>query len=368
MTNLAQNGYSHEELMTAFYDKDAIEKSRFKMFVIRNNVKYSEVNFYSISLFCRSDDSIKYGANAEIEYIENIDWVNDRIQLFMETSYDNVNFEWPLSPPLRVQKRSVTIYTSYKYISLELQDELSFLRNNSLSKTIFRYRLTPYVGIISDLFALANFQAYTIYPTDKVLSTDREFEEGTKILNLINELLAEVNYNNLFPQKSGIISSNEYVIPSHREERISYLSGRNGIILEPITISYDTFDKSNVFVGYCTNPEIEEPLRVILENDSPNSSISTVNMGYIITDTPVQYSNIADYETLYDVVFKQKENSMLSYKTISFDSKIVPYHEVNEMLSIQTDDVSGIFEEISWTIKVNSNQAIMTHTARDING
>lgn len=369
MTNLEQNGYTHDRIINIFNNTDVLKDSRFTLYIVRNKIPVKQLIPLSISIECDASRSIKYNAQFEFNNEDDIIWNTDRIQCYMTLYIDGILFEWAMCPPLRIGTRRKTIHThNYITISVDAYDESSFLRDNSLPESLYIPAATPYISAIDDLFAYANFKEYNIFPTDKIIQTDREYSEGDKLLSIINELLEEINFLSLRSDKYGTLVSKEYKAPSPTDDTINFGIGANKFVQFPITISHDSYDKPNIFIGYVSNPDIDEPLRQEIVNDSPSSPLSTVNIGYRVTSDPKRYDNVADYQTLYDLVFKQKEETELSYHTVSFNTIILPMHEINDIISIDNDYVSGIFEEVYWSIDISSTSRNMSHIVRSLYG
>lgn len=368
MTDLGQNGVSHGEVLKWFRPSTAISIDNFALYAYRNKNRVKQLNLIEASIECNSDADIKYAGVVSFEYDDTLNYATDRFQLYQIMDMGGIRFEWKLCPPLRVGERTISHTYSGSFISLQLYDESSFLQNNRLGKTLAYPKNTLYITIINDLMALANFTDYTIVPTDKVINTNREFEEGDELLALINELLKEINYTEIYQEKTGFLISKPYEDPLAVSPSINYMSGNKSLVTGTVSVKYDTFRKPNVFIGYVSNPDIPEGLRAMVENEYPSSALSTVTQGYRITDEPKQYDHVADQETLERLVYREMNDTRFSYHTATFNSYPMPHHEVRDIISIDNEFISGIFEETNWSISVNSRSAGMSHKIRSLYG
>lgn len=369
MFDLSQNGYTHDEIVSILLSPAVFHPS-YQLYVVNNRNISHKLNLLSMYIECDKEDSVKYGGTFSFELDDEINWNSDRLQPYMSMWHDNMLFAWPLTPPLYVPKDNDEISENIIIANVEAYDESSFLRGNNLEKTLTYSQGTPYLSIFSDIFDLANFTDHLISPTDKILQADREFEEGTEILELINELLQEINYINLEPDLNGIFSSEEYTEPYSKTPTIHYQSGNENVIQSPISRIKESRDKHNVFIGYYTNAETGESWREVSENDSPSSPLSITNIGYRITAAPERFDNVADEQTLHDLVYRKMQEETLSHLQYQFSTVPLPHHGVGDIIAIDNELLSGTFEEIYWSINVNqtgsSYEQSMTHKVRSL--
>lgn len=366
MIDISQNGLTSDEILTSIYSRTGIQNSSFILVAYRNGVYYKELDCYKIDIVCNIENSVKYNATFELNNDDDILWNTDRFIPYMTHRYGDQLLTFPLSPPLRVGTREQTIDYYLDTLKIECYDESSFLLKNSLDESLYYPKGSSYISIITDIMNKADFYDYIITPTEKVIMEEREFSEGTGLLELINELLEEINYYSLYPDITGILYSSPYIYPEEATPSIYYTEKFKSVIKSPIKVTYDTFDKYNRFIGYYTNPDSDETFREVVTNDSPTSPTSTTNIGYILTDSPKSYNNVADAQTLYNLVYKESVETSLSYKTISFDTFALPTHGVNEYIAIDNDFISGVYNEISWTIQVDNETANMSHVVRGL--
>lgn len=369
MTDLSQNGYTHDQVIDILEAHSGVHRTRIALYLLKNGVKTEALSCHSLSIDCNAEADIKYSASMEFSHTGDIDWFQDRLQPFLTLEHKGILFEWPLTPPLTSGTRKESIYPTYTIHKIsEAYDESSVIYNNSLSEALFFPKGTTYVSAITDVFTLSNFKQYNIFPTDKVLKVDAEFAEGNKHLSIINTLLKGINYVSLEPDKEGILISKPYQAPTSVNPEIRYFGGARSLLQYPIEREYDSFGKPNVFPGHTDNPDLEKTFRYVHTNESPSSPLSTTNLGYIITASPRNFSEASDQDTLDDAVLQWAEEETLSYETTTISSAVMPHHEVRDIISIHNEKISGIFEEVRWRIQATVDDMEMTHTVRSLYG
>ena len=62
---------------------------------------------------------------------------------------------------------------------------------------------TKYTDAVSNIIISAGIENIEVIPSDKTLTTDREFEIGRSKLDIVNELLAEINYRSAMADANG---------------------------------------------------------------------------------------------------------------------------------------------------------------------
>ena len=84
--------------------------------------------------------------------------------------------------------------------------DLGYLLTQAKTETILHLAAgTGYINAIRSLLAAVGISAYQIAPSAATLSTDREdWEVGTPYLTIVNQLLGEINYRDVWFDASGI--------------------------------------------------------------------------------------------------------------------------------------------------------------------
>ena len=125
----------------------------------------------------------------------------------------------------------------------------------------------------------------------------------------------------------------------------------------------DLFDKSNVFMVICQNPDLSAPLIATAENNDASSPFSISNIGRVLSVT--QVNNTPNLTALQATANKQRTLSMLSTETVEFITAINPVHTSFDVLALDNDELSGLFEETEWTLTLGAD-ADMRHKAKRV--
>ena len=224
---------------------------------------------------------------------------------------------------------------------------------------------TLYTAVIQGLIAAAGFTDYYITPSALTLATDREdWDIGTDYLTIINALLAEMNYNSLFVTAAGQIRAEPYTAPTVSGVTYTYTEGRDSLILADYRIDNDFFDKANVFICICDNPELPQTLRAESVNDDPNSHYSTVSLGRRVP--AIAYvDNTPSLTELQRYADRLNAESKRTNEVIEFWTAIMPDHGIYETVMVNVGEIAGVYREIAFEITL-SDDGRMKHVAEKV--
>jgi len=196
-----------------------------------------------------------------------------------------------------------------------------------------------------------------------ILPIAREFELGTSKLEIINTLLAEINYNPIWVDNNGTYRVEKYVEPSKREVEYSYYCNDTSVITPDMVEEIDIFNAPNVWHIVYSNPE-ELPKMTTYENNSLSSITSIPNRGRRIVKTGT-IENIPNQQTLESVTKRMAYNDSQIYSKFTFHTAIMPHHTNNNMLFVDVPniDVSSKYLEDSWRINFGGT---MEHNVKKI--
>ena len=195
-------------------------------------------------------------------------------------------------------------------------------------------------------------------------STVREWEIGTPILDIVNDLLASVNYTSLRVDSLGKWKSEVYVVPTERPIQVTYVDNEASIIYRELSEDIDIFNVPNVVIRYTNDPDINPPLIAKYENNSNYSPTSIQARGRrIVNAEPV--SNVADLQTLQDITKRDAYELTDKYSHVEFSTAINPLHDYLTCVYLKCYDIDSKFIETSWSIKCQAGGE-MTHRARRI--
>src|SRR5690606_6260673 len=153
--------------------------------------------------------------------------------------------EWPLgvfllSTPERtvgtagVVEREVAAY-----------DQLVVLADDKVADRYSVAAGTLYTDAIATLtFGLAR----NLVPSDKALTSAREWEPGTPKLRILNDLLAAINYESAWFDELGRLGCRPYQSPTDRSSEYAYATDDKSVIVGEAAQSLDLFSVPNRWV------------------------------------------------------------------------------------------------------------------------
>lgn len=252
-------------------------------------------------------------------------------------------------------KKSNGKITTYE---MELYDESYKLDEANLSHRLYFESGTLYLDAIKTILTEYGYECIIADEDNHALQLSREWELGENVMDIINELLKEINFNNFFIDDEGVArltKKAKHLTPTH-----VYRDGQCSILLPDLSQNEDIYKIPNVFVGVVSRPE-SEPIIYRKVNDDPNSSVSTIGRGFEIAYVET-LSDIASEEELKKYIDDLYLQSIQIVEKIEFTTKIEPDHIFEELVQIDTKSAAGLFKEISWDIEL-SNSGFMKHTA-----
>lgn len=253
-------------------------------------------------------------------------------------------------------------YTQFgKTMRIEAYDKCYLLKSTTTEIVLHLAAGTSYLTAIEQLMVAAGIKLFLTTPNVAVLSTDREdWQIGTDYLTIVNELLGEINYDPVWFNSDGYAVLRPSVRASAENIQHSY-SGLDvkSVLSHDCTASVDSWDKPNVFIAVCQNPDLDAPMIATSVNDSPVSSISTFRRGRRIART-YKIKNIADQATLQAYADNLRNESMLSSETLTIYTANMPDHGIGDTVAVQHQKISGVYREIGWIMTLAPGQ-LMQH-------
>lgn len=252
-------------------------------------------------------------------------------------------------------------------LRVEAYDRCWKLKSNRTEKVLHFQAGTTYITAIEQLLTACGIGLRIVTPSTATLQTDREdWEIGTDHLTIINQLLAEISYADIWFDVDGVAHVEPYVEASKRQIAHRYGDMGEPEVFNPAmpgsSMETDLFSMPNVFICICSNPEIETPMVATAENDNPASSTSIFRRGMRIAQR-YQVDNIASQAELQAYANKLRNEAMFATQTATFQTFAEGEHGIGDILSISNDRIGGIWEETAWSITMKAG-AMMKHTAK----
>ena len=247
---------------------------------------------------------------------------------------------------------------------VEAYDRTVILMEDSLTEPLYVAEGTKYLDVVADVLVSAGITdvLLTEYVTTEV-PADREFEIGKKKLDIINALLEEINFNKVYCDAAGSVVISAYRTPSAAAIDFKYAKGALSVISQNIASETDLYGVPNVFIGVCSNFDLDQDYTSVYVNDNPISRLSTVQRGRRIVSEIFQLDQVASQEDLDAAVVKIAFEANQVSEEIVFSTALMPFHGYRDTLDIDHSDIQGTFVEHSWEIPLEAGEK-MTHTAR----
>ncbi|WP_434689689.1 hypothetical protein [Hungatella sp. SB206] len=364
MTNLAQGGYTHEEVLKRL-EGDRMIDFRFEL-LDRNERKLKDLDNVSGSIRFDSSQEIMGTGNFIVEETAGVDFKETdlRIRPVFMLLTEHGWLKYPLgiyimsSPERQTQNCGI-------YQNIDCYDYSTILREDKIRERLFIASGSNYVREVRNLINGAGIKKINIETSVLMARENIEFEIGTSKLEVINALLTAINYEPLHFNGNGYAVSRRYVEPVNRRTEHSYRTDDKSLIKAGAKQSLDMYNVPNIFVRYTDDPDGEE-LRSEYVNDSVGSKISTVNRGRNVVDIE-SVDDIADQETLDALVRRIAIEKSQTYDTITIPTGLMPHHEYRDCIFVNetTLGVGNKYIEYAWEMELSVG-GTMTHTLKRV--
>lgn len=329
--------------------------------VIRNGATFTSLHPVDAPrIDCKSDTQIKMSMSATFLDDPDVDWMTD--QLVPVQVINGEDF------PVGVLMAGTVSFSNdrngVKSVSVEAYDRCMMLNQTKTEKILHFSAGQSYISVIDELLTDAGIVLRLVTENQSVLQTDREdWPIGTSYLAIINALLSEINYGNIWFDASGYARIEPVKYPSAANIDHRYGQDEEIKLLErPCTLETDMFDAPNVHIVVCSNPDLEEPMVSTAVNDNPVSSLSTFKRGRRIAKV-YKVDNIPSQAELDAYAQKLMMDGMITSEVATFSTANLPGHGVYDTIAIMHPDLDGIFQEVAWSLVLAPGQS-MTHKVR----
>jgi hypothetical protein len=313
-------------------------------------------------------DTIKRTCKVELPRATTFDYLQHSLRAYARLLMPDGDYqEWCMGTFLLAQP-SRDVDTVGKPISTDGYDWLLKLTEAKSSARVASTDfagVTTYYGLITSLLSAAGFTSANIAYDTRVLPTPFEWEPGTSYLQMINDLLAGLNFTPLVVDAFGVPTSKAYVDPGKASPIWQYVRDNTSVIIDESTIvELDVFDLPNQWSGDVSEPE-QTPLVYVKTNAEPSSPYSTVNRGRIITRvlTSQELGKPADLASLQAIVDRIAAEASQQYEQIEFSTGLMPLHGDSDALDVDTGAGLLRYREHSWEVQLRA-VAVMKHVAR----
>lgn len=353
MINLAQEGFSHEQVLQALQFQEGRRQMRYELWLLRGETAIYPLPLRDFSFTCDCLADVKYTGRFTFQSLPDIRRRSDRLQLRMVLTLKGKELIYPF-PRLRAARIS-----GDRMLTVTACDETAILSQSSLGERPLIRAGTRYTSFLTGLLEKAGFSHVLITPSDALFSADREdWEPETSLASLCSQLLSEIGYRSLEATRLGGIRSGPYEPPGPLHAKISYHE-KNSILLPGCSRELMNDCCPNRFIGYVSNPE-QPPMQYEYLNNNPASPTSPHNNGGYTITAVRRFDSIADRESLEKNVRRWALETEALYEYLELQTAPMPHHEVQEVLFIDCREASGLYTEIGWTLEREQ----MTHRLR----
>ena len=286
-----------------------------------------------------------------------INWLVDEIKPYLVL--DGVEYPLGVFMPATISPKKEKGKTT---LSVEAYDQCWRVRDYKVESRVAFDQNAKYIGCIESLLAACGIAAISAVDTDSTLATARDdWETGTSYLSIVNELLKEINYKDLWFDENGTAILEPASIPTARNIKHRFTDQkpdpRNekeiGMInVHPVmTKTTDIYQKPNVIICICSSPDRTSALRATAENMNPESPLSIQRRGRRIVQV-VKVNNIPDQNALDAYAERLLMESMVTGEELSFQTPLQPGFGVDDVCAVKYEDLSGVCVEREWSMEL----------------
>lgn len=332
--------------------------------VIRNNAFLKTLHSVSDPVIdCNSTSELKTSMSGMFLDDPEVNWLTDELKPYQ--IIDGVEYPVGVFPIGTYSKN--TDENGVSSVNVEAYDRALYLLQIKTETVLHLSAGTNYMQAVEQLLVDGGISLYLAAPTTEVLATDREdWAIGTPYLTIINTLLSEINYGQIWFNENGFAILQPAKAPSSSNIDHQYSQrDKVKVLKRPTGVETDAFDAPNVFVVICDNPDLDEPLISTAVNDNPMSALSTFKRGRRIVQKSY-VDNIPNQTALDDYAQRLCLASMLTSETATISTANMPNHGVYDTVALNHPSLDGIFQEVSWSLILAPGQTMIHKLRRSV--
>jgi len=353
-----------------------VREEEIKYNLLRSGIVYGRLfpTDSPINLMMNRDGEIKVSMQGEFvdEAIDlrgkqiDVDWFADEIEPVL--TVNGIDHSLGVFMPAKIT-RSRTGFV--KTVNIQAFDRCWRLRDSKLESSMYFAAGLNYIDVIENLITSAGIANIIKVNSDAVLTEARQdWKAGDSYLSIINQLLSEINYKQLWFNYNGIAMLEPKLLPTAEnikhvftDKEKNELNSKEvfAISITPTILrETDVYSTPNVFVCICSNADKSEAMIAIAENRNPQSPLSISRRGRKIVSV-VNIPNIASQFALQTYANNLLSESMIGGEIITVETSLLSDFGVDEVVAITSDEISGICIEKSWNMELIPGGK-MTHT------
>lgn len=335
----------------------------FKYVVVRNGSDFCEL--YTVGdPTIRMNDSgeIKLSLSGEFVDDDSVNWLSDEIRV--EMTVDGTTHQLGVFVPGTV--RHIKDDTT-KSVEVDAYDQCWLIKDHYTESLEYFQTGDNYIDIITNLLTQCGIAFVSAVPNAATLAEDREdWDIGTSYLTIINQLLSEINYKQLWFNADGVAIIEPVSVPTAANIQHT-ISNKNAesFVVQSINRETDIYNAPNVFICICSNADKSAPMVATSENTNPQSALSIMRRGRRIA-TVQNVDNIASQAELQAYADDLRNKSMVRSEKITIRTALFPGYGVDDVTALEyDDDVFDICVEKAWIMQLKAG-GTMSHTLEKV--
>jgi len=344
-----KSGYQERSFKYDLLDKNENFKKTLSNVVEDGN----NISFDEFSKLKRSGKIKLIGEDLEIDFI------NDRVKIFITLNDGSNELTYPAGVYLLSSPTKKTMTKDVDSFSVDIYSKLQILIEDKVIERFVVTQNSSYTNTIKSLVSSAGFDISKIENSNEIAQRDIVFNAGTSKLDIINNLLKQINFYELYTDFDGFPIGKPSVLDLARTPDYFYKLNENSIVDFGINQELDLFNIPNVITRVVTNAETE-PLISTYSNYNTDDPTSIPSRGREIDDYK-EISDIPSQLSLDNFVLLEAERLRQVYGEINFNTSINPMHELKECIEVNGE----VYIETNWTIDLSVNGK-MKHEARRV--
>lgn len=323
--------------------------------VLRGGVKFCEIEAQDgVTIRMQTGAKVKTALSGAFYIPPDVDLLSDMIRPMIWE-----NGEWTPLGVFVVANATANYVDDEGSVQIDARDCGELVQRQTAEDGFLLSAGALYTNVIPELLTRCGVENIRVYHSGATLATDRaDWEIGTSYLDIVNQLLGEINYADLWFDAEGCAR----VEPPGDGTKVkhSYLADEASVLDAAYTIESSAFSSYNVFTAVVSSPDLEAPLVATASNDDPLSPLSTVNRGRIPMPV-IRLDSMAGEDALREYVERLRNQSVVSTQTVIFETAVIP-HGVGDFIYLNHHQAKGVWEETEWTIRMGPG-GTMTHRA-----
>ena len=247
-------------------------------------------------------------------------------------------------------------------VSITAYDRCWRVRDTRAETLIYFPAGMNYINAVVSLLSACGITTISAAPTDAVFPEDREdWEPGTDYLTIINQLLSEISYSDLWFDADGLAILAPKKTPSAVfTDHILNDTDVTSLMIPGISKTTDVYSQPNVFIVICSNADKADGMVAVAENRNAQSPLSIERRGRRIS-TMRKVDNIASQAELQLYADRLVTESLMTGDVIEVSTCLLPGYGVGDVVALKYGELSALCVESAWTMQLEVG-GIMRHT------